>query len=355
MAKILYAIQAEGMGHSTRSKAIIDELCKEHEIIVIGGDNAYNLFYHHKDRIAGLEKIATLRICYRNNKVSTIGTFLTNIVKAPYHISSFFRIMKMIKEQKTDFIITDFEHLSCYAGNLKGIPVLSLDNEHVISKYCISFKKKNYIDYLKSRAVIKFIIPYANKYLVTSFFYPLSKSKKAEVFAPILRKDVLELKPKQGEHVLVYQTSKTSRSLLDSLAKVNENFIVYGFGRDEVRGNMRFKKFDEKGFFDDLASSKAVIMNGGLSLMTESIYLGKPILSVPVRKQFEQMLNSYQLDKLGIGMAAEDYSPEVITAFLENCDKYRKKLTRYKVCGNKVALRKINRFIANVKISNKTK
>ena len=149
MAKILYGIQGEGMGHTTRSKAIIDELCKEHEIIVVGADNAHNYFSNHGKRLKRLEKILTLKICYRNNKVSTIGTFWINFVKIPSHIASLFRILKIIKEEKPDLIITDFEHLSAYAGLLKGMPVLSVDNEHVISKYEISFKSRHLWDYAK--------------------------------------------------------------------------------------------------------------------------------------------------------------------------------------------------------------
>lgn len=348
MAKILYAIQGEGMGHTTRSKAIIDELCLDHEIIVAGGDRVFSYFSRHKEKIKRLEDIETLKICYRNNKVSTIGTFWINIIKAHRHVTSFFKIIRIIKEEKPDLIISDFEHISCYSGMLKGIPVISVDNEHVISKYKIGFKKEDYLDYVKSRIVIKLIMPYASRYLVTCFFHPMSKSAKAEIFAPVMRKDILELKTSTKNYVLVYQTSKTSRRLLESLPKVDEKFIVYGFGKDCVEGNMQFKSFNENDFFKDLAGCKCVIMNGGLSLMTESIYLQKPILSVPVRKQFEQMLNAYYLEKMGLGMNAEDYSEEVIRKFLENV-----KAGKYKTIkngnGNKEIVKRINSIIKNIK------
>lgn len=48
-------------------------------------------------------------------------------------------------------------------------------------------------------------------------------------------------------------------------------------------GNLQFKNFNEDEFYRDLASCRAVITNGGFSLMTEALYLQKPILSVPVK------------------------------------------------------------------------
>ena len=42
MAKILYGLAGDGLGHAFRSKAVIDELKKKHEIIIISSQNAYH-------------------------------------------------------------------------------------------------------------------------------------------------------------------------------------------------------------------------------------------------------------------------------------------------------------------------
>jgi uncharacterized protein (TIGR00661 family) len=44
-----------------------------------------------------------------------------------------------------------------------------------------------------------------------------------------------------------------------------------------------------------------VIANSGFSLICEALYLGKPYLAIPVRHQFEQVLNAYYVDKMGYG------------------------------------------------------
>jgi uncharacterized protein (TIGR00661 family) len=54
-------------------------------------------------------------------------------------------------------------------------------------------------------------------------------------------------------------------------------------------------------FLEDLAGCRAVIANSGFSLISESPYLGKPYLAIPVRHQCEQVLNAYYVDKMGCG------------------------------------------------------
>src|SRR4030095_10802051 len=98
---------------------------------------------------------------------------------------------------------------------------------------------------------------------------------------PILREEILAARAKaeRGEHVLVYQTSDSYSDLVPTLRSLPGRFIVYGLKRNESLGNVTLKEFSEAVFVDDLASSRAVITGGGFSLMTEAIYLGKPVLS----------------------------------------------------------------------------
>ena len=134
------------------------------------------------------------------------------------------------------------------------------------------------------------------------------------------------MKPEEGEHILVYQTSDSNLELLDILKEFDEKFIVYGYHKSEKEGNLTFKPFNEDEFFEDLASARAVITNGGFTLISEALYLGKPILSIPVKKQFEQLLNAIFLKRLGYGEFHEDPDRENIEEFLSKLDVYRENI-----------------------------
>ena len=129
---------------------------------------------------------------------------------------------------------------------------------------------------------------------------------------------------------------------IKELRKINEKFFVYGFEEDKNLGNVILKNFNEKEFLQDLNSCKAVITNGGFMLISEALYLKKPILSIPVKKHFEQTLNAIYLERLGYGMFGKETSKEIINKFIKKIPLYRNKLKNYKKYDNKEAIRKIS-------------
>ena len=175
--------------------------------------------------------------------------------------------------------------------------------------------------------MVRSFIQLPNIYLITSFFYPpLTNPERVKIFPPILRKEILQLKPGNEEHILVYQTSDSNLKLIELLKEFDNEFIIYGFSKDEVDGNLSFRNFNEEDFFDVLASSKAVITNGGFNVISEAIYLNKPIFSIPVKKQFEQILNAIHLERLGYGEFHEDPDKEDLEKFLLHLDVYKENI-----------------------------
>ena len=154
---------------------------------------------------------------------------------------------------------------------------------------------------------------------------------------PILRKPILDAKrtATRGDHVIVYQTSTSDTRLIPTLNEVSgERFVVYGLRRSETHGNCTLKEFSEDGFVLDLAGAKAVVANGGLSLLGEAVYLGKPVYSVPVRHQFEQLMNARYLEELGYGLAAESITKDVLELFLRENDSYAARVAKHEQDGN---------------------
>src|SRR6185369_1607700 len=125
---------------------------------------------------------------------------------------------------------------------------------------------------------------------------------------------------RDGEHLLVYQTAEGNDALADTLQKTGLECRIYGMRRgiteEQVEGNLRYRPFSEEGFIDDLASARAVIAGGGFTLMGEAVYLHKPMLSVPLGHQFEQVMNARYLEHEGYGRAATDLNdPREVHAF----------------------------------------
>ena len=121
--------------------------------------------------------------------------------------------------------------------------------------------------------------------------------------------------------VLVYQTSSTNADLPGTLTtaaiKGDLRFVVYGTKRTgtDDSGRVEYRAFSEAGFLDDMAASPFVIVNGGHSTMVEALALGKPVLSEPIQKQYEQQANAVGLELMGVGMGVRKMSAEAILEF----------------------------------------
>lgn len=289
--------------------------------------HAYQYLSKHYKPIT---RVSCLHIAYKNNGVSPLGTILVNLGNSWEHLRTLLKTIKIIRKFKPDVIINDFAFTDNYLGILLGIPVINLDNNRVAAKCRTKVPPNLWLSRFRSAFITNSIAPMGFHHIVTTFFYPPLRWWKNVTlcFAPI-RREVMRLKTTKGKHVLVYQTSQSNRQLLDSMEDMtDQNFIIYGFGSRPSMKHMDFKPFSEKQFFKDLASAKAVIMNGGFSLMSECLYLNKPILSIPIKGQFEQELNAHYLDKLKYGKMITSSSVKNIRAFLKRAPTFQKRLKK---------------------------
>ncbi len=342
MAKILYGVAGEGLGHAVRSKVIIESLMHGNEVRVVTSAKAYS----YLSKFFDVEKIEYFKIAYHNNKAANLLTFLNNFIRFPLILARGWKILRIIKEFKPDVIITDFEPLVSYFAYFKKIPLISIDNQHIITDAIHkNIPKKYWLNAIIAKLVIKLFIFKSRKCLINSFYGCELKDKNSVLINPLLRKEIVNLKTSYKNHILVYQTSKSNNKLIKELQKINEKFIVYGFYENKNLGNVILKDKEEKEFLKDLASCKAVIVNGGFTLISEALYLKKPLLSIPVKNQFEQILNAIYVERLGYGMHAEETSREIIEKFINDIPKFRKKLAGYKKYDNNEALRKINEAV----------
>jgi len=323
------------MGHAIRSRVVIDHLISTegHEIEVVVSGRAHDVLQNYFPRV---HKIWGLNMTYRDNEFKVIHSIVSNIKQSlsgiPENISQYFEVTR---DFEPDCVISDFESWSYLYGLRHRIPVLCVDNIQMVARctHSAEFLKIHEKSYSVTKNFIKGKLPGCEHYYVTTFFYPEVRKRNTTLVPPVLRNEILNATPSEGEHVLVYVTSQSGQSLMESLKEVNLPFVVYGHRRelteDAVEENLTFRPFNESTFINDLASAKAVIANGGFTLMSESVYLHKPMLTVPVGSQFEQVLNGHYLEGLGFGYCTDELDLPTIRFFLENLSRYKDNLATY--------------------------
>jgi uncharacterized protein (TIGR00661 family) len=349
--KILYGVVGEGMGHAMRSRVILEHLvAQEHEIEIMASGRAVDFL---AKRFEGVNRIHGLHMIYDENRVRMGKTLWSNVLTGatgiPKNILAYFELIRAFKPQA---VISDFESWTYLYAQTRRLPILSVDNMQIINRctHAPDILEGDRASFELARAFVKTKLPFCDEYFVTTFFYPEVRRDKTRLFPPILRPEILAAKRTRGEHVLVYQTAEGNESLARALEATGLPCRIYGMRRsitrDEVEGNLTYRPFSEAGFIEDLASSRAVIAGGGFTLMGEAVYLRKPILAVPLRGQFEQVLNARYLEKLGYGMEARALdNPGTVQAFVESIPRCEEKLADYTQDGNALIFAGIDAFL----------
>lgn len=331
--RIFYCVCGEGMGHAIRSGVIIDRIKEKYDVYIFSHDRAYEYLNKKFDNVY---KIGGFNTVYINNKVNNTKTLINALKRNPTNIKvGYQKLYKKARALSPDIIVTDFEMYATMVSKLLQIPLISLDNIHMITQAKIDYPPHHQTEMLKAKGVIKSYVVRPKFHIMTSFFFPKVRSRKnAVIYPPVIREEIYKLKPTTEDHIIVYQTSKESVNLVKRLKALDENFIVYGFNKSETDENLTYKLFNEDEFYEDLASAKAVVCNGGFTFISEAITLKKPIYSVPAIGNFEQTLNGYYVQKLGYGEYHEDMSPKKLERFLKRLDKYQNKLNNVKRYNN---------------------
>jgi uncharacterized protein (TIGR00661 family) len=270
----------------------------------------------------------------------------------PQNVKKYFEIAD---EFQPDVVISDFESFSYLFARNHFLPCISIDNMQIINrcKHDPALIGPHEDQFQLTKGIVKSKAPGCFHYLVTTFFYPPVRKERTTLLPSILRPEILQAKSEPGEHLLVYQTMTSNTALIEELRRSGIECRIYGFRRDitsDVReGNLIFKPFSEAGFIDDLRTARGVVGGGGYTLMSEAVYLRKPMLSVPIGGQFEQVMNALYLQQLNYGMHATALDGQVLGEFLEKVDGCAKSLRGYSQDGNRLLLEKLDAVLTEAK------
>ena len=206
---------------------------------------------------------------------------------------------------------------------------------------------------LAARSVVWLTDYHTEAHFATSFYYPpLPPGANVEFFPPILREKVLNLAPRDDGYVVVYQTSSSFTRLPELLKELPFHFKVFAYEEHAgTDGNISYYPRSDERFIQEVGGASWILTNGGYTLMSEALYLGKPVFSLPVAWQFEQWLNAWYLNALGYGVMCDDLRDFKVPMkhFLDRLDRYRETILRENFFGNERALARILEFLPDSK------
>jgi uncharacterized protein (TIGR00661 family) len=335
-----------------RALAVLPELAKRHELLILAGGDAYDALRSEY----AVTRISTFKYHYdKSGKLSNRLSFKRNI-SAVLDLKLKGPALEMVADAMMDFgadvVVSDSEAFTHRAARRLGIPRISFDHFGLLV-YCRP--AMSWMDRLVcwgNARVYRELFREPERAIVSSFFEAPPRREGVCVVGAVIRKEVRQMQPSRGEHLLVYvskgeneYTPEIERALLELDCPVR----VYGGPAEGHRGNIEFKPIRNLAFIEDLASCRAVFATTGNQLLGEVIHFGKPMLGMPI-DCLEQRLNAAQIERMGIGMqvSRKRVTAELLRSFLAREGEFAKNARREARNGEREAVEAIERFSAEL-------
>jgi len=140
---------------------------------------------------------------------------------------------------------------------------------------------------------------------------------------PLLRKEVADLKVSNEGHILIYIVNPGYSKEVDKFHEENPSIKLLCFwdkkGKPsewKVDKTLSFYQLNDQEFLKKMASSRGYVTTAGFESVCEAMYLGKPVMMVPVEGQFEQACNVIDAGKAGAGVAYHKFNINILMDYL---------------------------------------
>lgn len=282
--KILFGIQGTGNGHLTRALEILPFLQEKADVDVLISGEQFDLPlpFEPKYRMKGLDFVFG-----KNGGINMLETFK--------RIDSF-RFLKEVRNfpvEKYDLVISDFEPISCWSAHIRKKTCIGLSNQSATLHPDAPRPKK-------ADPLGKLILQYYAPVTINFGFH--FKKLSDTIFTPVIRQEVRKLIPTIENHFTVYLPSYNDDRIIENLKEFPaQNWEVFSKHNSTpvTLNNIRIQPIQGKEFLQSISTSKGVLCNAGFGTTSEALFMGKKLLVIPMKGQYEQHCNAAMLKSMG--------------------------------------------------------
>lgn len=283
--KIFYAVQATGNGHISRAIQLMPYLQKHGEVdVFLSGANA--------------SLPSPLPIRYRSKGLSLFyGTCGGLDYKQMFRHNSLLRALKEARDlpvDQYDIVINDFDFITSKACLFKKKPSVQFGHQaSFMSDKAPRPAKRGHF----GEMILQRYAPATN--YIGLHFQPYDSF----IFPPVIKDIFLHGNPKDAGHISVYLPAYERHCLEDHFRAFPH--LHFHWFLKEIReitrdGNITFFPISNNLFNDSLLNCHGIITGGGFETPAEALYLGKKLMCIPIRGQYEQRCNAAALKQMGV-------------------------------------------------------
>jgi len=332
MGKFIFTVQGEGRGHLTQAISLT-QLAREagHEVVgyAVGSFQGRKVPTFFKEFIGDtpLIQYESPSISYGKGKSVQLGkTAFQAFRRFRTYWNSACQLQEFIEELQPDGLVNFYESITglYFLKTGSKLPCMSVGHQYLLlNRHFQSIPEKKLDQFLLNLNTK--ITAIGSQKLVGLSFRPMASDEVSHisVVPPLLRQEIRALQPKQGERWLVYLTHFRLADEIMTWSNKNPGIQLDCFWDNPARReeyayseNLTFHPIDAEKYLQKMQGCKGLISTAGFESVAEAMYLGKPVMMVPVPNHIEQMINAYDGELSGAGIAARTFDLDVFKGYL---------------------------------------
>lgn len=285
--RILYAIQGTGNGHLARAFDIVPLLrarCQRLDILVSGPPADLPLPFAVRYQARGMGFLFG-----KKGGINFVKTF------QQFNSGRFMHEIRQLPVRDYDLVISDFEPVSSWACRLRGVPCVALSHQSAVLHPAAPRPRA---EDPAGRAVLRHYAPSTAQY---GFHF---QAYAPGIATPVIRRQVRALAPANDGHYTVYLPAFDEALLVARLRYLSRTVRWEVFSKHSPtpaeHGNVRVWPVSGPAFLASLARAAGVLCGAGFETPAEALFLGKKLLAMPMKQQYEQQCNAAALAKMGV-------------------------------------------------------
>ena len=288
--KIFYAIQATGNGHISRATQLYPYLQKFGDVdFFMSGNNAsLDINLPIKFRSAGCSL----------HYIKCGGLNYWDIAKNIQPIQMY-KDAKSLPLKNYDVVINDFDSITSLACKMQKVHSVQFGHQaSFVSENTPRPEKRS----VMGEMILKHYAP-SPKHIGLHF-----EKYDSFIHPPIIKDEIINANPKDLKHITVYLPSFDKDCLekaFNKLDGIQFHWFLNDVQTKHTVGNVTYFPVNQKLFNESLIHCHGIITGGGFETPAEALYLGKKILSIPIRDHYEQECNAAALNKMGVPVVYE--------------------------------------------------
>ncbi len=334
--KFLFTVQGEGRGHYTQALSLASILRRQgHEVVavLIGKSDSRQIPLFFRNKIGSpIEEFDSPNFTsfYKQKRPNILLSMASNFSRPFVFRKSLLFMKEKIEEHRPDAVINFYEMVTGMAFGIyrfdkkMGVKMICIAHQYVLMNPNYRTTAEQDVRFYFLRMLSRITSNRAHKILALSFRdMPGSKDKRIVTVPPLLRPEVFQHAPVEGDYIHGYmlnagyfeEVSKWhakhpeiplrffwDKSDAKDITNVDDTFMLY--------------RLNDELFLKSMAGCKAYATTSGFESLCEALYFQKPVMMIPVH--VEQEFNAYDASLSGVGISGKKFNLSNLIEFIPN-------------------------------------